>query len=123
MLINYKEIGLRLKQARIKAGLTQAALASALGLSVSYIKTCEFGRKPSLEYIVGVSEICSVSIDWIMTGAEIIIDDTISKLPLDQQRILKTVIDLLNNENPDIRSWAKIQIKRAFPEYFKEENK
>ena len=109
MLINYKEIGLRLKQARIKAGLTQAALASALGLSVSYIKT--------------LSEICSVSIDWIMTGAEIIIDDTISKLPLDQQRILKTVIDLLNNENPDIRSWAKIQIKRAFPEYFKEENK
>ena len=103
MLINYKEIGLRLKQARIKAGLTQAALASALGLSVSYIKT--------------------FSIDWIMTGAEIIIDDTISKLPLDQQRILKTVIDLLNNENPDIRSWAKIQIKRAFPEYFKEENK
>lgn len=122
MPINYKEIGTRLKEARSNAGLTQAAIATALGFSVSYVKTCEFGRKQSLEYIAGVSQLCSVSIDWIITGSHVITDDKISKLPYEQQEIINRIIALLNHDNPEIRIWAKVQIKRAFPEYFKDEN-
>lgn len=66
MSINYKEIGLRLKQARGKTH--QKDWAAELGLSKSYISNVENGAKPSLEYLTAVSAKFQVSLDWLIFG-------------------------------------------------------
>lgn len=119
MELDYQNIGKRLKEARIASKLTQQALANFMGLSVSYIKTTEHGNKPSLKYLFTVVEHCHVSFDWILTGNE----NVCSSKKLIGQRdetevILAKLQELLNNEDSDIRVWAKVQIKKSFAEYF-----
>ena len=122
MAFDFVSIGARLKEARLKQNLTQLQLANLLGTSVSYVKLTERGQRPSLEYLQTVVENCQVSYNWLLTGSEILIHNQDSNLNTDKQKIIKIITDLLDDEDPDIRSWAKIQIKRAFPEYFKEED-
>lgn len=64
--INYKEIGIRLKQARGKT--SQKDLANELKLSKSYISNVESGAKPSLEYLINIATLFHVSLDWLILG-------------------------------------------------------
>lgn len=66
MSINYKEIGIRLKQARGKT--SQKNLAIELDLSKSYVSNVENGSKPSLEYLISIATIFHVSLDWLVFG-------------------------------------------------------
>ena len=86
-----------------------------MGVSVSYIKSTEAGNKPSLKYLFAVVNNCNVSFDWLLIGGRLFAsekDET--TLLLDKLR------ELLNHEDPDIRAWAKVQIKKSFAEYFEE---
>ena len=66
MSINYKEIGIRLKQARGK--ISQKSLAAEFNLSKSYISNIENGAKPSLEYLTNIASQFNISLDWLVFG-------------------------------------------------------
>ncbi len=123
MAFDFVSIGKRLKEARVKQNLKQQELADLLGTSVSYVKVTERGQRPSLEYLQTVVENCNTSYNWLLTGSETLSNNQNYNLADDKQKILEVINKLLDDDDPDIRSWAKVQIKRAFPEYFKDENK
>lgn len=118
---NYLEIGKRLADARKSNNLTQQSLADSIGVSTSYVKNIERGKKPSLEYILAVSERCHVNADWLLLGNqptpsierenEIIFDS-------DTRDMIDAVKFVMSDPDPDVRAWAKIQLRRAFAEYF-----
>ena len=58
MALNYSIIGMRLKQARIKAGLTQQELAEQTNLSVAFISRIERGSTHI--NLTRLSEICAI---------------------------------------------------------------
>lgn len=68
--IDYKALGSRVRSARTKLGLTQEQLAEECSLSAAFIGHIERGtRIPSLETLVTLSEVLSVSLDWLLLDA------------------------------------------------------
>ena len=64
MELDYKEIGKRVKIARIRADLTQEALAEKAGLSITHMSNIENGHsKLSLPMAVALANVLSVSVD------------------------------------------------------------
>lgn len=64
MELDYKAIGKRVKIARIRADLTQEALAEKAGLSVTHMSNIETGNtKLSLPMAVALANALSVSVD------------------------------------------------------------
>ena len=56
---------------RSKAGLSQAALASRLGVSPSAVGMYEQGRRePSGDLLIALANIFNVSIDYLLTGQD-----------------------------------------------------
>lgn len=69
--ISKKTIGHRIKLMRQTHGLTQAALAEALGTTQSNVSDVERGaRKPTLEQLVNVARVLKVSVDQILLNEE-----------------------------------------------------
>ena len=68
MDLNYLEIGKRLRE--IRGSLSQNKFAEDLGYKNGYIRNCELGKKPSLEYLNKIKEKYSISIEWILYGEE-----------------------------------------------------
>ena len=69
MALNYSIIGMRLKQARIKAGLTQQELAEQTNLSVAFISRIERGSSHiNLKRLTQICEILGVSEGSILNG-------------------------------------------------------
>lgn len=67
MELNYKEMGKRIKIARIKADMTQEGLASILGLSPSHMSNIETGTtRISLTALVNIANALSVSVDDLL---------------------------------------------------------
>lgn len=64
MELDYKAIGKRVKIARIRADLTQEALAEKAGLSVTHMSNIETGNsKLSLPMAIALANALSVSVD------------------------------------------------------------
>ena len=62
-------MGERIAQLRRMRGLSQAKLASALGLSTSTIAMYEQGRRePSVSIIITLASTLGVTIDYLLTG-------------------------------------------------------
>jgi transcriptional regulator with XRE-family HTH domain len=62
-----KEIGNRIKQARIDKGLTQAHCAMCLGIPPQSWQKWESGeRVPAAESIVQICRLLCVSADWLL---------------------------------------------------------
>ena len=60
-------IGDRIREARSKAGLTQAGVAQLLGVSSHAVWSWEAGRmKPSHEHLVELAYRCEVTTDWLL---------------------------------------------------------
>ncbi|MHC1760430.1 MAG: helix-turn-helix domain-containing protein [Negativicutes bacterium] len=124
--LDYIAIGNRLKNLRGK--LSQTSFGEPIGYKYSYVKACEHGKKPSLEYLFKVSQHYNVSFDWLLTGSDIIVPmDTIEN-SAPQQKVeaifdpdLKEMYDILQMlmlaGDADLRGWTKIQFKNAFKDY------
>ncbi len=70
--INVKAFGLRLKDAREKANLTQVALAEKTTIAAQTISAYEHGKKlPTLENAFLLADTLGVSVDWLL-GKDII---------------------------------------------------
>ncbi|MGB6242254.1 MAG: helix-turn-helix transcriptional regulator [Castellaniella sp.] len=63
-----KTFGERLRQTRIKRGLSQAQLAHACGLSQSAISSYENGSRQSPKKLLNLAQTLSVDIYWLSRG-------------------------------------------------------
>jgi len=62
--------GQRIAAARRAAGLTQSALARRAHADVGTISRYERGAlKPSVDVLIKIAKACSVSLEWLATGA------------------------------------------------------
>jgi transcriptional regulator with XRE-family HTH domain len=62
-------LGERLKWVRKDKGLTQKAFSEPLGTSSGYISEVEQGKKtPGSDFLVSLSRVWGVGIDWLLTG-------------------------------------------------------
>ena len=70
MNLNYKAIGRRIREARLSAKISQAALAEKADVSPQYISLVENGKKQiSLTVLAGIATALSVSTDRLLTDS------------------------------------------------------
>ncbi len=95
-------LGQRLKEARIKAGLTQEELASQLGVSRQTISSWENDRSaPDIGSAVKLGKLYDTSLDTLLSGQEVIqhFEDLVAKRRKFWQRMLELGVlgELLGN--------------------------
>ena len=67
----WMELGARIKQARLRAGMTQQQIADLLDKTKAAVSNFENGQnKPSLETIIAFATETGVSLDWLVLGRE-----------------------------------------------------
>lgn len=68
MIVDMKQMGMRLRYARQQRGLRQTRLASDAGLDVGNVNELENGRKPSarIETLASLAEVLQVSTDYLL---------------------------------------------------------
>lgn len=101
-VIDYKRMGERLRELRVKQELSQSKLAEMVGCSDGYVSQVERGIvKPSLEFLVNISSLYKVTVDYLLVGSgnvlpEIELDGRIKGL-LDQATptTLRTIGDMI----------------------------
>ena len=65
--MNYKKLGKRIKEERLKQDLTQEKLAESVNLTGVYISHIETGTtKPSLETLVNLCNVLNVTPDFLL---------------------------------------------------------
>ncbi len=98
-------LGKRIRERRQSMKVTQQELAKALGLTSQHVSAIEQDkRSPSVASLATIAEELGVSIDYLVTGKEGIITDTIpaikadKKLKLEVKRALITLVRSLRGE-------------------------
>ncbi len=87
--IDYKKLGLRIKEVRTAQNLTQENLAERVGCFVSHISNIENSHtKASLNILLGIANALNTSIDYLLADQYVN-----SSLALDNE-ILRVVKDL-----------------------------
>jgi transcriptional regulator with XRE-family HTH domain len=101
----YMTLGKRIRERRQSMKVTQQELAKALGLTSQHVSAIEQDkRSPSVASLATIAEELGVSIDYLVTGREGIITDTIpaikadKKLKLEVKRALITLVRALRGE-------------------------
>lgn len=108
--MDYHQIGGRVREIRIKNGITQEQLAEAACLSVPYISHIERGfKRPSLETLVRVAGALHVTADCLLSGLQ----------PEDQSAFLADVQELL--EDCSLRErWVLMEVASALKRVLRE---
>lgn len=110
MELDYKAIGKRIKIARIKADLTQEALAEKASLSTTHMSNIETGNsKLSLPTIVSLANALSVSVD------EFLCDSVIHSKDIFSQEIQDLVSDC--DDVPSQQKWTQKSFKKRIESY------
>ena len=69
-MIDYIQIGNRIRSYRKQLGFTQESLAFEIQTSAAYLSCIERGiKKPSLEKLVKIAEILDVSVEDLISGS------------------------------------------------------
>ncbi len=99
-----RTIGIRVKDARKRKGLTQKALASRIGVDYTYIGRIERGvQLPSLKMLSGISDVLSQPLSWFLEDEyrEVRIKFPPSFSTAAGKERLKGLSDALNRIHPD----------------------
>lgn len=65
-----QEIGARLKQARLAKNMTQAQLAEAAGISISFLSNIENGRQVmNIQTLIALLDSLNISADWLLNNS------------------------------------------------------
>lgn len=92
-------LGERLRKRRQAMKLTQQELGKALGLTSQHISAIEQDKRtPSLASIIRMAQELGVSIDYLLTGQEGVITDTIPAIKADKKlklEVKKAIITLV----------------------------
>ena len=69
MIYDMRECGSRIRQLRVKAGLTQEKAANALNIDQSFYTRVESGKKGcSVDLLIQMSALFGVSLDYLILG-------------------------------------------------------
>ena len=72
MPISQKALGKRLKEARLKRGLTQEQVAQAINISTAHLSKIERGLKPiGLKHLAALCDVLDIPIAWAVAGVNI----------------------------------------------------
>ena len=92
-------LGQRIRKRRQALKLTQQQVAKSLGLTSQHLSAVEQDKRaPSLNTLAKLAEELGVSIDYLLTGREGIITDTIPAIKADKQltiEVKKALITLV----------------------------
>ena len=84
------DIGKRIRERRQALSITQLELAGRLQVTHQHISVVEQGKRlPSLGFLLKLAEELGVSVDFLMSGKEGIITDTIPAIKADKSLTLK----------------------------------
>ena len=90
-------IGRRIRKRRQELELTQQDLAQALGLTSQHISAIEQDKRtPSLSSLSKLAEDLGVTVDYLATGKQGVIVDTIPAIKADKKLSLKSKKALVN---------------------------
>ena len=96
------ELGMKLREARNKAGFTQEQLAEKADIGVMYLGEIERGVKmPSMKIFIKLIEALDISADYILrnelpSGKEYVLDEITEKLAGLTPKKIKTAVDILD---------------------------
>ena len=78
-------LGERIRKSRQALEITQQELARAIGLTAQHISAIEQNKRvPSLNIIARIGEQLGVSIDFLVSGKDVIVTDTIPAIKADK---------------------------------------
>ena len=96
------ELGMKLREARNKAGFTQEQLAEKADIGVMYLGEIERGVKmPSMKIFIKLIEALNISADYILrnelpSGKEYVLDEITEKLASLTPKQRKAAVDILD---------------------------
>lgn len=106
-----KDIGVRIKQARIQAGLTQEKFAEMLDISISYISLIERGeRNATIDTLLSIATTLNVSVSSLLQSSSKDKDDEhilqwkelMANRSLEEKDMIlkniKTIVEFLDNQ-------------------------
>lgn len=103
--LNYKDVGLRIKQKRKALSMSQADLATLIGASTQHISNIENARsKISLEKLVSIANVLNCTLD------ELLFDSIKNCKPIAQNEIAELLDTFTNQELkylPGFLKWYK----------------
>lgn len=98
--LNFKAIGLKIKERRIAQGITQEFIAIQLDVNPSHISNIECGRaNPSLTALVKIANILHCSVDYFISGEYTYTVDSKKEKTLDDKIMDKLIY--CNNDKKD----------------------
>ena len=111
-------LGKRLAYLRERTGINQQKLSDATGVSRSNLSKYEQDKvKPTSDAIVSLCNFYDISADWLLRGKEVEQSET-QKIEAvfdpDLKRMIDVLKELMESDNPHMRSWAIIQFENAF---------
>ena len=113
MSLDYRYIGQRIREERIRAGLSQTLLADFTDSSPQYISHIENGRKKaSLEIIVRISNVLRISVDRLLLGdvsnCQSVWDEELKELLYDCSiRDRKIILDVVSRLKKSLQANGK----------------
>ena len=109
-------LGERIRKRRQGLELTQQQLAETLNLKSQHISAIEQDKRaPSLTSLARLAEELGVTTDYLVTGKEGIITDTIPAIKADKSRMVMIVLRLYNNQPMTTRKIITIRNLRNLP--------
>jgi transcriptional regulator with XRE-family HTH domain len=97
-------LGDRIRKRREDLGITQSDLSKSVGTTPQHISVIEMGRRsPSIELLAKMAQELGVSVDFLISGKEVIITDIVPAIRADKvlrNEIKRSLITLIN----DLRS-------------------
>lgn len=108
MVINYKDVGLKIREVRLRKNLSQESLAEKCNLSSAYISYVEQGKKKlSLKSIISIANSLGVTVDLLLgdeTKNNVYLDSTLNNLVKDCNIQEKQIIyDIANSTKNSLR--------------------
>ena len=105
----WRNTGLRIKEARLRAGLTQREVGELVGVKTHTVWCWEAGRmKPTHEHLFNLAAHCEVSPDWILgkeplesellNEAEVSFRDAVAGLPSEDVESIRDFIRFVREQ-------------------------
>lgn len=113
MELDYRAIGVRVKEKRLSMGWTQEGLAAAVGISVPHMSNVERGKtKVSLQTLVDIANALEATLDELvcdnLTKSKVIFDEKIAyELSRCNEKDVKIVYDVVKALTKSLRVRGK----------------
>lgn len=112
MSVRLKEIGDRIRQARMAINMSQQTLAEKLDITPSYVSNMELGKNNfTVDKLIKLTEILGVSADWLLRSniheSKVFIDQDIAELLKDCDAAERTaLLQILISSKASIRDYT-----------------